>query len=371
MPPDDNSAAAASELISLADYALAAERLLEPGALAYFAGGAGDEITMRDNLSAWQRLAIRPRTLVGVGQRDPAVTLLGRRRPHPVIVAPTAYQRLAHLDGELGTARAAAATDSIMCLSTFSTTTAPVVAAAVPSATRWFQLYVFSDRGVTRELVAQAVECGYEAIVVTVDLPVAGVRERELRSAVQIEVAEQLMLQRVAAAGGSGLTPAEFATLIDPDLRWSDIEEFVAEGPLPVIVKGILRAEDAVIAAEHGVSAVVVSNHGGRQLDTVVSGADALPEVVAAVGDRVDVLVDGGIRRGTDVVKALALGARAVMVGRPLLWGLAVDGADGARRVLEILLAELDSALGLAGAPRAAELDPSFITAAPWVAAPR
>ncbi len=371
MLPDDNFAAAGSELISLADYALAAERLLEPGALAYFAGGAGDEITMRDNLSAWQRLAIRPRTLVGVGQRDPAVTLLGRRRPHPLIVAPTAYQRLAHLDGELGTARAAAATGSIMCLSTFSTTTAPVVAQAVPGATRWFQLYVFSDRGVTRELVAQAVESGYEALVVTVDLPVAGVRERELRSAVQIELAEQQMLRRVAAAGGTGLTPAEFATLIDPDLRWSDIGEFVAEGPLPVIVKGILRAEDAVIAAEHGVSAVVVSNHGGRQLDTVVSGADALPEVVAAVGDRVDVLVDGGIRRGTDVIKALALGARAVMVGRPVLWGLAVDGADGARRVLEILLAELDSALGLAGAPRAAELDPSFITAAPWVAAPR
>ena len=258
-----------------------------------------------------------------------------------------------------------------MCLSTFSTTTAPVVAHAVPGATRWFQLYVFSDRGVTRELVAQAVEYGYEALVITVDLPVAGVRERELRSAVQIQMAEAEMVQRVTAAGGSGLTPAEFATLIDPDLRWSDVEDFVANGPLPVIVKGILRAEDAVIAAEHGVSAVVVSNHGGRQLDTVLSGIDALPDVVAAVGDRVDVLVDGGIRRGTDVVKALALGAGAVMVGRPVLWGLAVGGADGAQRVLEILLAELDSALGLAGAPSARELDPSFITAAPWAPAPR
>ena len=368
---DELSAATGSELISVADFALAAERLLDPGALAYFAGGAGDEITMRDNLAAWQRLAIRPRTLVGVGQRDPAVTLLGRRRPHPLIVAPMAYHRLAHPDGEIATAQAAAATNSIMCLSTFSTTTSPVVAQAVPSASRWFQLYVFSDRGVSRELVAQAVDHGYEALVITVDLPVAGVRERELRSAVQIEMAEQQMMQRVTAARGSGLTPAQFASLIDPDLRWSDIEEFVADGPLPVIVKGILRDDDAVIAAEHGVSAVVVSNHGGRQLDTVVSGTDALQEVVAAVGHRVDVLVDGGIRRGTDVIKALALGARAVMVGRPVLWGLAVNGADGAQRVLEILLGELDSALGLAGARRVEELDSSFITAARWVAATR
>ncbi len=353
--PDDHRAAEGSELISLADYALAAERLLDPGALAYFAGGAGDEISMRDNIAAWQRLAIRPRTLVGVGHRDPSVTLLGRRRPHPLIVAPMAYQRLAHVDGEIATARAAAATDSIMCLSTFSTTTPAVVAQTVPDASRWFQLYVFSDRGVTRELIAQVAEYGYEALVITVDLPVAGVREREMRSAVQIQMAEEQMMQRVIAAGGSGLTPAEFATLIDPDLRWSDIETFVADGPLPVIVKGILRAEDAVIAAELGVRGIVVSNHGGRQLDSVLSGIDALAEVVAAVGDRLDVLVDGGIRRGTDVVKALALGARAVMVGRPVLWGLAVDGADGARRVLEILLAEFDSALGLAGAPSAGE----------------
>src|SRR5205807_2148862 len=162
-------------------------------------------------------------------------------------------------------------------------------------------------------------------------------------------------------------TPGDFASLIDPDLRWSDIERFAADTPLPVIVKGILTPEDARLALEHGARAIVVSNHGGRQLDTVLSGVDALPAVVEAVGNQLDVLVDGGIRRGSDVLKALALGARAVMIGRPALWGLCVGGTDGAARVLEILLAELDAALALAGAPRAASLDRSFVTAAPWV----
>ncbi|HUO74426.1 MAG TPA: alpha-hydroxy acid oxidase [Solirubrobacteraceae bacterium] len=368
---DEDVTAGDSELISLADYGRAAAGALDAGARAYFAGGAGDEITMRDNLAAWQRLAIRPRTLVGVGNRELSVTLLGRRRPHPIVIAPMAYQRLAHVDGEIATARAAAATESIMCLATFSTTTSPVVAEAVPGGSRWFQLYVFSDRGLSRELVTQAVEHGYEALVITVDLPVVGVRERELRSEVQVQLATEQMIDRVTAAGGRGLTPAEFTSLIDPDLRWSDIEQFASDCPLPVIVKGILRAEDAVIALEHGARGIVVSNHGGRQLDTVLSGADALPAIVEAVGGLADVLVDGGIRRGTDVVKALALGAQGVLVGRPVLWGLAVDGAGGAQRVLEILLSEFDCALALAGARSVEELDPSFITAAPWVAVPR
>jgi 4-hydroxymandelate oxidase len=222
---------------------------------------------------------------------------------------------------------------------------------------------VFSDRGVTRELVAQAAEHGYEALVVTVDLPVLGVRERELRTRPHTR-ADQV--PAAAAAGAEGtMTPAQFTRLIDADLSWADVEQLARESPLPVIVKGVLTAEAARLAADHGASAVVVSNHGGRQLDTVLSGADALPEVAEAVGDRLDVLVDGGIRRGGDVLKALALGARAVMVGRPVLWGLAVQGGAGARRVLEILLSELDVALALAGAPKAAELDASFLVRAP------
>jgi 4-hydroxymandelate oxidase len=357
------------QMISLADFEAVAEEKLPAGAHGYYAGGAGDEITLRDNVAAWRRLAIRPRMLTGVAQRDPSVTLLGQRRPHPLIVAPMAFQRMAHRDGEIATAQAAARTQSSMCLSTLATTRIDEMAVAVPECSRWFQLYVFTDRGVSRELVAQAVEHGYEALVVTVDLPIMGLRERDLRSGVN---AAALTVASARSAGAEGaMTPAEFADLIDPDLSWRDVEQFAAESPLPVLVKGILTVEDALLAAETGVRGVVVSNHGGRQLDTVLSGADALPAVVDAVGDRLDVLVDGGIRRGTDVLKALALGARAVMIGRPVLWGLATNGADGAARVLEILLAELDSALALSGAAHATDLDPSFVTAAPWVASGR
>jgi 4-hydroxymandelate oxidase len=352
-------------LISLADYEREAEGRLDVGSHGYYSGGAADEITLRDNVDSWRRLAIRPRMLVGVGERDPSVEVLGRPRPHPLIVAPMAFQKLAHRDGEIATAHAAAHTGAVMCLSTLGTTSAPALAGAVPEASRWFQLYVFRDRGVSRDLMAQAVDNGYEALVVTVDLPVLGVRERDVRSGVLAATVE--LVESAVAAGASGtMTPAEFAALIDSDLKWSDIEAFASESPLPVIVKGILTAEDARIAADSGARGLVVSNHGGRQLDTVLSGADALPPIVDAVGDQLDVLVDGGIRRGTDVVKALALGARAVMVGRPVLWGLAVEGAPGAQRVIEILLAELDGALALAGAPVASTLDRSFVTAAPW-----
>jgi 4-hydroxymandelate oxidase len=356
-----------NELFSLADYERAAEASMAPGAHGYAYGGAGDEITLRDNVAAWARLAIRPRVLVGVGTRDPGVELLGVPRPHPLIIAPMAFQRLAHREAEVGTARAAAATGSIMCLSTLGTTGAGEMAEAAPGARRWFQLYVFADRGVSRELMAQAVDHGYEALVVTVDLPVMGVRERDLRSGAQAAAAE-LVAGAVAAGATGTLSAKDFAGLVDADLTWGDIERFAADSPLPVIVKGILTPEDALLAAEHGVRGLVVSNHGGRQLDTVLSGADALPPIVEAAGDRVEVLVDGGIRRGTDVLKALALGARAVMVGRPVLWGLALGGAEGARRVIEILLEEFDATLALSGAPTAREIDAGLVCPAPWVA---
>jgi 4-hydroxymandelate oxidase len=356
--------------ISIADYEAAAAGVLERGAHGYFAGGAADEITMRDNLDAWARIAVRPRMLVGVGERDPSVTLLGRRRPHPLVIAPMAYQKLAHEGGELATAHAAFETGATMCLSTFANVSIGELAEAVPGASRWFQLYVFTDRGLTAELIAQAVEHGYEALVVTVDLPVLGFREREIRTE-----ADQAGADLVPAAVAAGLkgdqTRMDFASLTDPDLHWSDIERFAANGPLPVIVKGLLTPEDAVLAAEHGARGIVVSNHGGRQLDTAMPSADALPAIVDAVGDRLEVIVDGGVRRGTDVLKALALGARAVMVGRPLLWGLSVDGAAGARHVLELLLAEFDRAIALAGCPRAEQLDRRFVCAAPWAAWPR
>jgi 4-hydroxymandelate oxidase len=349
-----------SALISLADFERAAAEKLDRGAHAYYAGGAGDELTLRDNVAAWQRLAIRPRMLVGASERDPSVTLLGRRRAHPLITAPTAFQGLGHPDGEIATARAAAATDSIVALSTFASASIPAVAHAAPDASRWFQLYVFKDRAISRELIAQAADHGYEALLLTVDLPVLGVRERELRWPVEMEAAPGVIAGLGRGHDEGGML-AEIVSETDADLSWSDVEMFAAESKLPIVVKGILAAEDAVLAAEHGARGVVVSNHGGRQLDTVLATADALPEVVEAAGDRLDVLVDGGIRRGTDVLKALALGARAVLVGRPILWGLAVAGDAGARRVLELLLAEFDTALALSGAVRADRLDTSFL----------
>jgi 4-hydroxymandelate oxidase len=321
---------------------------------------------MRDNVEAWRRLAIRPRTLVAVSERDLAVTVLGHPRRHPVIIAPTAYHGLAHADAELATARAAAATGTIMCVATFATIPPAAVAQAVPDAPRWFQLYVLSDRGITRELVAQAVESGYEAIVVTSDLPVVGYREREMRAELGVHSGTGDAIKR--SHDPFATSPADFASTIDPGLTWRDVERLAGDSPIPVVVKGVLTPEDAVLAAEHGARAVVVSNHGGRQLDTVLAGADALPAVLDAVGDRIEVLVDGGVRRGTDVLKALALGARAVLIGRPVLWGLAVDGAAGVQRVLEILLDELDRALALAGCPRATDLTREFVTPAPWPA---
>jgi 4-hydroxymandelate oxidase len=353
---------------TISDFERRAAELLPAGAHGYYAGGAGDEITLRDNVAAWQRLALRPRVMVDCSERDPSTTALGRRRSHPLIVAPTAFHTLATPEGESATARAAAATDTPFCLSTLSTTGLVELATRTPDATRWFQLYVFKDRGITREIVAAAVEHRYEALVLTVDAQVFGTRERDLRSGFAID--EASAIPSLGAAGAHGTASLqELGALFDQSLTWDDVGRFAADSGLPVLVKGVLTAEDARRAIDSGAAGIVVSNHGGRQLDTVLSGADALPAVVDEAGDELDVLVDGGIRRGTDVVKALALGARAVMIGRPVLWGLAVGGEEGVRRVLELLLADLDTALALSGAPNASALDRSWVQRAPWAAA--
>ena len=266
----------------------------------------------------------------------------------PLLVAPTAIQRLAHPDGETGMARAAAAAGTIMCLSTLATATPAEVAAAAPDAPRWFQLYVFRDRGVTRSFVEEAVDHGYGAIVLTVDAPWLGRRERDLRTGFRIP--EEIVVPSMAAMGEwEGATPLELLGAIDPSLTWDDLAELRALAPLPLVLKGIQTAEDALLAVEHGADALVVSNHGGRQLDGVAPTATLLPEIVEAVDGRIEVYVDGGIRRGSDVVKALAFGARAVLAGRAPLWGLASDGEAGARRVLELLEEEIELALALCG----------------------
>ena len=326
---------------------LAAERL-DPGAFGYYAGGAGDELALTANVEAWRRLRLRPRVLVDVSGVSTRTTVLGTGVSMPLLVAPTAIQRLAHADGEPGTARAAAAAGTIMCLSTLATATPAEVAAAAPGAPQWLQLYVFRDRGVTRALVDEAVAHDFAAIVLTVDAPRLGRRERDFRTGFRVPA--EIVVPSMAALGPwAGATPLELLGAIDPALGWHDLDELRALSPLPLVLKGIQTAEDAELACRHGVDAIIVSNHGGRQLDAVAATAELLPEIVDAVGGRLEVYVDGGIRRGSDVVKALALGARAVLVGRPVLWGLAYGGEAGAHRVLELLRDEIELALALCG----------------------
>ena len=330
------------EPLNVWDYeALAAEHL-DPGAFGYYAGGAGDELTLRDNVEAFRRWRLRPRVLVDVAEPSTAATVLGQELSMPLIVAPVAFQRVAHPDGEVGMARAAHAAGTAMCLSTLSTTGPAEVAET--GVTRFFQLYVFRDEGVTRHLVDQARAGGFAALVLTVDTPIVGRRERDFRTGFTIPPDVT-----VASLGRGNVTPVEAFAQMSASVSWHDIERLSSMADLPVVVKGVLTEEDAALACEHGAAAIVVSNHGGRQLDGVAATIDALPEVVEAVDGRVEVLVDGGVRRGTDVVRALALGAQAVLVGRAPLWGLAVDGEAGARRVLELLREEIRLALQLVG----------------------
>jgi isopentenyl diphosphate isomerase/L-lactate dehydrogenase-like FMN-dependent dehydrogenase len=323
---------------------------LDAGPLGYFAGGAGDERTLADNQAAFARHHLLPRVLVDVERVSTRTTVLGTEISMPVIVAPVALQKMAHADGECGMARAAAAAGTLMTVSTLATATPREVTQAAPDGPRWFQVYVLKDRGVTHALVDEAVDCGYRALVVTVDAPRAGRRERDLRTG--FAVPPRIDMPGVSAAAGhsAGLTPAGFFELVDPSVTWKDFERFVEAVDLPVLVKGVHAPADARLAIQHGAAGVVVSNHGGRQLDGVPAGIDMLEPVAQEVAGDIEVFVDGGVRRGSDVIKALALGARAVLVGRPLLWGLAWDGEAGARWVLDQLRSEIELDLMLLGA---------------------
>jgi 4-hydroxymandelate oxidase len=323
----------------------------------YFAGGADDELTLADNVAAWRRLRLRPHVLRDVSKVSTETTVLGTPVTVPVLVAPMAYQRLAHDEGERATARGAAEAGTVMIVSTFSTRSLEDVAAAAPEAARWFQLYMRRDRRWTEELVARAVAAGYRALVFTVDVPVLGLRRRDERNRFCLPPGMVManMGEPPPEVEGSSLT-AYAANELRSALAFADIEWLRGLCDLPILVKGVLRGDDARACVDAGAAGIIVSNHGGRQLDTTVATADALPEVVDAVAGDAEVLVDGGIRRGTDIVKALALGARAALVGRPVLWGLATDGADGARRVLETLTAEFARALALCGTPSVGEV---------------
>jgi 4-hydroxymandelate oxidase len=348
-------------LLNVRDYEREAARVLDPGAFGYFAGGAGDEVTLRDNIEAFSRWQLRPRMLVGAGEVTTATTVLGREVSMPLLVAPIAFQRLAHAEGEVATARAAADRGTVMCQSTLSSVTPAELATAAQDAHLWFQLYWSRDRAFTADLLAGVVEAGFEAVVFTIDFPVAGRRERDVRGAFALPT--DLSLPNIPDPLARQDFHADLGKIVDATLTWRDLEWLRETCPLPLVLKGILTAEDALLAAEHGAAGVVVSNHGGRQLDGVPAALDALPEVVEAVGEGVEVLLDGGVRRGTDVVKAMALGARAVLVGRPVIWGLAVGGEPGVREVLELLRRELELGLTLLGCRSPAEVTRAHVKA--------
>jgi 4-hydroxymandelate oxidase len=343
--------------------AAAAERL-DPGVYDYIAGGADDELSVAGNLSAWSRLRLRPRVLRDVSRVSTATTLLGSEVATPLVVAPMAYHRMTHPDGEAASAAGAAAAGALYVCSTQATMTVEEVAAAAPGAPRWFQVYVVRDRGWTAELVARAAAAGYRALVLTVDVPLLGNRLRDLRNDFRLPTGLAPANAPPAGAARQRELAADVlaqAGQFDPGLTPEVVGWLAERSGLPVVVKGVLRGDDALACLDAGAVGVVVSNHGGRQLDTVVATADALAEVVAAVGDRAEVYVDGGVRRGTDALKALALGARAVLVGRPVLWALTVGGADGVERVLSGLTGELELAMALCGATDPAQLTPDLV----------
>jgi isopentenyl diphosphate isomerase/L-lactate dehydrogenase-like FMN-dependent dehydrogenase len=336
------------ELLTVDDAERLAQAALPPDAWSYIAGGAGDERTLRWNREAFSRCRLRYRVLVDVSEVSTETTVLGTPVSMPVLVAPMAFQQIAHEEGELASARGTAAAGTLFCLSTVATSTPAEVAEAAPDAPRWLQIYVFRDREVSDQVIEEALEAGYSGLVLTADLPVYGMRHREARTG--FEAPEDAVPAIVAARARGGEAEGHHSLgLLESGLEWSYVTELRERFGVPVIVKGLVTAEDARLACEHGAAGVVVSNHGGRQLDGSIASLEALPEVVEAVDGRAEVYLDGGVRRGTDVVTALALGARAVLVGRPALHGLAFGGAKGVEQVLGILRDEVENALALLG----------------------
>ena len=352
--------------LNVSDYARAARKKLRQDVFDYYDGGALDEITLRENLAGWERLKLYYHVLAGVKDRQMGTTLLGQKISMPIVVAPTAFHKLACAEGEIATARAAKTAGTLFILSSLSNTAMETVLAEAASP-RWFQLYIYKDHEVTGDLVKRAEAAGAEAIVLTVDAPGLGTRERDMRN--RFTLPQGLCVENLSPLGkgempevtGSGLA-AYVRDNFKSDLSFDDLDWLCGCTQLPIVVKGVCRADDARRIAEHGAKAIVVSNHGGRQLDSAPATCEVLPQVTDAVGDRCEIYVDGGIRRGSDVLKAIALGARAVLIGRPILWGLTVDGELGARNVLEILRRELDEAMLLCGCSTLNDIDKSLLS---------
>ncbi|MBD2250160.1 alpha-hydroxy acid oxidase [Nostoc parmelioides] len=361
---------AISSPINLFEYEHLAKTHLSQMAFDYYISGAGDEITLQENRTVFERIKLRPRMLVDVSQINLTTSVLGQPLQLPLLIAPMAFQCLAHAEGELATAMAAASAGMGMVLSTLSTKSLEEVAevgSKFSDSLQWFQLYIHKDRGLTRALVERAYAAGYKALCLTVDAPVLGQRERDRRNEFVLPPGLHLAnlttisgLDIPYAPGESGLL-TYFAQQLNSALTWDDLEWLQSLSPLPLVLKGILRGDDAARALECGAKAIVVSNHGGRQLDGAIASLDALSEIVAAVNGKAEVLLDGGIRRGTDIIKALAIGAQAVLIGRPILWGLAVGGQAGVSHVISLLQKELNVAMALMGCSQLQDIDSSFL----------
>jgi isopentenyl diphosphate isomerase/L-lactate dehydrogenase-like FMN-dependent dehydrogenase len=353
--------------VNVLEFEALAREYIDPHAFDFIAGGAEDEVTLGSNRTAYERITFRPRVLVDVSTVDTSTDILGRRIAFPVLLAPTALQAMVHPDGELATARAAAEAGTVMVVSTLASRTVEEIGAATEGP-KWFQLYCYKEKPVTEELIRRAEAAGYEAICLTVDVPRLGRREQDLRNGFALpggilpkNFEGTADLAGVSAAEHGSIVAAYVAGLLDDALTWDDVAWLRSITKLPVWLKGILTPEDATLAAQAGVQGIVVSNHGGRQLDGSPATIDVLPAIRAAVGEEIPLLVDGGIRRGTDVVKALALGAEAVLIGRPYLWGLGVGGQSGVARVLEMLRVEVELAMALCGCPAVEDVTPRHV----------
>jgi 4-hydroxymandelate oxidase len=339
---------------------LAARAQMSPAAFAFCAAGADDEISAGENIAAWRAMRLRPRMLRDVTAIDTRVTLLGQQVPTPIMVAPTGRHKLFHPLGERATARGSAAAGAAYVMASHSNILIEDVAEERRAAPQWFQLYYWPNRGEVEALIDRVVEAGFTALVLTVDAPVGGWSPRAARD--QHEPTPDILnINMPGRPMARTFYHPDFVGKVFYPATWRELEWLVQRSPIPVVVKGVLRGDDALACAEHGARAVMVSNHGGRHLDTTVTTAAAIGEVVQAVGDRAEVYVDGGIRRGTDILKALALGARAVMVGRPAIWGLAVNGADGVTAVLDHLHVELVRAMQLSGTAKLDDVTPDLV----------
>jgi 4-hydroxymandelate oxidase len=350
-------------VLTLADYEAVARGRMSLMAYEYVVGGGGDEITLRDNHLAYDRIRLQPRILQDVSRLDLRLTLFGQQLEYPILLAPTAYHRIVHPDGELATVRGAADAGAILVASSFATTSIEDMGRAAKGGRLWFQLYVNRDRGFTRDLVQRAEAAGCQALCVTVDSPTTAFRYREARVRFALpEGIERANLKGLTAAGNVHRTTegSIYNAVLDPSLTWKDIDWLRGMSKVPVLIKGVLNPDDASKGADAGVG-IIVSNHGSRNLDTLPATIDALPRVVDAVKGRVPILVDGGIRRGTDVLKAIASGAAAILIGRPYLYGLAVDGPAGVARVVQMLRRELELAMAMTGRRSLAEIDRSVL----------